>query len=1744
MQNWLFSEAAAQASAQIAAAVPDRRRAAEIERLLRTYPPVWALALDQDILSALLTAAQDEEPFWWRPARVALRAVSVRRRLAGLDAAEAWLLEDGLHPVRDVTDELDRAIAELLAKDLVIHTRQALAFLNASEEAVPFSSIASEPDGVLICLYDVNLRVAARRAVLSWLSEVARQRPSTAARVVLFNELAGDSLAVTQQILDRLNRPQAVAFIHAIAKAGGADTAAQLSNKLTEGLQRKDSRVPGEKMPVAVPPIDELIRCWERGMAAALGDRPRAISELAQAWDHGRSLAAAINLQLGRLYLGASDHHAALAAFRQGLALVPGDDHLRLVASQLLNELGRHDEALEIVGTTISSRESADLTIERARALTALRDTEQGMATTVKAAELAITPTQHREVAVLLSTWGKDDIAAIHLEQALAGAPDRAAWFAELGDIYAARSQWSAAGKCYQQWLAMEPANSTAMLRLCLALRTRGELSAALQVIEQAVQLSPQEPAVLVEWLTVAYQAEKWETAIQAGQLALTAETDSSIVHLMIGQACSALDDDDNALYHLRRATQLPWTGRDPSEPWLALAELVEKQGDAAQAELVLKEGLQALGDTSHPVLVRLGEFYENNGRPTEAHGAYWQAYQIGNRSSALLTRYGRLLGKLGHQEQAVTVLEEAAEQPDVAGGTYYCLSRALQQTGRGHEAVAAARQAAKLLSHNGEVLLHAGRLCLAHGDGGGAAFYLEEALSHLPNTAEIWELLGESQQLVGNWQETTEALWTALRLDPANPRLQYKIGVACFNLGEHETAITLLKEASDQLPQDIAVKESLGMVLENAGWWQEATRARQQAAELAPRDHERLLAWARTARQAGDLAAADEAIARAQQIAPKSLLLKLERALAQKASGDRPGSLRTLRDLIRESDDPSLLWQAGDAFIDMGKSEDGVVAFSRAADLRPDDPEAQVRLAKASAAAGNQQQALAAYEAAAELEPNNPSHHAAIGSVQWEMGKFARAADAWDKALTLDPSDLKVMERLAHAYARMGDPAAAIKIFEDVANRGDRESASVWQAWREAGRAALALGELDRARLLLTKALKSAPTDPESFSLVGALADQLGKSPEALDAYRKAAELAPAEHAYQLQLVDALTKSGCNLDAVNVWERLMEEADDIDQAAAMLVQMGKLYARAGRYEDAERVLRAALEQAPEDNELRAQLGSVLVERAERTDYDAEAGLSVPDVRTDLEPVLSWLESLDAPKARRDLARALLQVGRIREAINGLNGYLANIRTDLNAQRSLGVAYRRARSYEASIDVLSIAQRLAPSDERTAVELAKSYLAAGQPETAVTLLDRAARHAPQSPWVLYYLAQAHEASGERVAAIDSLAQAIRCMPEAGRWHRLLSRWLRAQGDARAALPHAEASVRYLPDTLSEVELAETLTDLGQIEGAIPHWQAAVKAEPENAQWWRELGSLLLRAGQPESASKSLEYAGRLAPDDSSIHQISAQALLAMGRIDEAGWHTQRAVALTPRQPAARAALGRWQAAKGAWQDALASFQTAVLWASDEESGISPLERAEYLLEVARAFNALGADDQALEQLGKAVELAPNLGTAFILMGDVYGEQGQQDLARQAYQHAAQIAPHNTHHLLRLAQFLQKEGQLDQALDWLMKAIAARPAASLWLEVARVYEQRGQRGRQLDSLLQAVELEPESSKAHFELGVVYKQRKEYQRAIEEFDRATRLDPNNTEAHKQLSAVLAISLASRIGGSAGQLVGMDR
>jgi len=1368
-----------------------------------------------------------------------------------------------------------------------------------------------------------------------------------------------------------------------------------------------------------------------------------------------------------------------------------------------------------------------------------------------QAAELASTPEQHHQIAHLLASQGQTERAIAYLEQALDARPGHTLWYGELGNLYAGQSNWPAAQGCYCQLAALEsgPQRAAALLKLATVLRAQDKLPAALQAVSKAAHLQPQNPQALEAWTTTAHAARQWEETIHAGQAALALQPNSAQLHLLMGGALAAQNQDNEALYHLRRATRLtvaePQVGVRPADTWLALAEFYERRGELAQAEQTWNDGIQAvrqLQDTdSAPLLFRQAQLYQQSGRLTEAQAAYWRAYQAGDHSSALLTRLGRVLNQLGHHQQAITKLQESVALPDAGGESYHALALALESVGRTSEAAAAARQATLLNPQEAQILLDAGRLCLADQNAPEAIALLKTAAAQSADTPAIWEWLGRALEAENDWNAALEAYTSAARLEPNNPSLNHRIGIVCTRLGQYETAIASLQEAASHAPDDPAVRDAMAEAFEGARWWNRAALARAEAAKLTPSDPVRLVAWARAARHAQDFPAAGEAIAHAQQVAPDSQRLLLERGLLRQAKGDLAGASQLLRELVRACQQLPLLLRAGQALIKLEQSNAAAAAFARAVDLEPNNPVAQSQLGIASAALGNLSQALAAYQKAAHLEPANPAHQIAIGEMHWELNNFSQAAQDWAAALDLAPADASIAERLARAHVRLDDPAAALVMFERAATRAAQAGSNSLQTapiWREAGRAALSLGELDKARNFMTRALRYAPRDPETRSLVGALAERLGKPDEAVEAYRRAAGLAPpeAQRAYQLQLADALTRNGQDMEAVEVWQGLVSVASKTDQTAGMLEQMGRLYARAGRYQDAEGALRTALRHSPDNKSIQLQLSGVLVELAEREDYQRRGAMTVTDKSADLHKVIAWLVGTDAPQGQRDLARAQALLGGVNEAIAGLNAYLSNTRSDLSAQRALGIAYRLANLPEASLDALSTAVRQAPTDVRTSVELAQSYLAAGKPQTAATLLDRLVCQLPACAMAYYFLAMARQTSGETGAAIEALQQALTLQPEVGNWQRTLSAWLRAEGQLLAALPHAEEAVEVEDDAQARAELARVLTALGRAEEATPLWEAALELAPDNADWWLALGELLLSVDRPAQAAACCEQAALGPSNNPHLHLGWARALLALGRLDEAQQQVERALELAPDLPAARAGMGYWQAAGGKWHDALASFQAATLLASNGASA-PPAERANYLLQIAHAYHALESPEQALQQLDNAVRLAPNLGAAFALMGEIHRELGNRDSARQAYQQAAKVAPAIPRYTLQLARFLQVEGQLDQALDWLIKAIAARPAAELWLAAAQIYQQRGQRGKRIEALHRAVAQEPAHAKAHFELGLAYKQRKEYQLAIDAFERVIALDPKNERAHKQLSAVVAISLAGRMGRGRG-------
>jgi tetratricopeptide (TPR) repeat protein len=1624
--------------------------------------------------------------------------------------------------------------------------RDTKAALHAHAAADP-ADWAALAEGVAICLYDM---AASTGEEMDWLTVLSRQNPASVARVLQTNLSAADAAREASRLMAQLPLAAAARLAEALCDAG---LILDENEELLAGQSGLGEPNPDDGLPEAL--AESVLSRLYAGMLA--GDKSEVkVRELSQAFANGRELAGQIALGLGRAHLNRSDPLAALMAFRMGLQMVPAELDLRAGTATALNDLTQYQEALTVLDAApLSQKEGAfSLAFQNARALTGLapekgeEGAQRALAAARTAADLALSgsPDEQYAASQLLDALGQPAAAEVCLARAVAAAPERLDWCHKLAKLYKRLEAWESAEHCLRQVVALCVDQVPALLELAAIQRQLGKVDSALKAAAEAANLDPENPRTLEAWVISAHAAGQWVTTVQAGRTALALHPESAAVHSLVGQAHAQLGQDEEAIFHLRRATHTAAAAVDAA-PHLALADYLEQRGLTSQLEQVLEQGVRTVGEpTAAPLYLLQGELLTRTGRFTEAQAAYRRSYQLGNRTNRLLTGWGRVLCQLGHHDQAVTRLQEAVAQADADAETFHTLAEALEKVGRLPEAVAAARQAVVLDPTDGPKLFHAGQLCLETGDHHGAVDLLQAASQRSATQAAVWKALAQAHQGVGEGESALQALAAAARLNPTDPHTRHQIGEICLQLGRYDTAIAALTEACQELPQEPLVRRSLARALEMVGWWAQAADEYQQVTQLMRDDPEPWVGLARTARQGNCLEKAADAIGRACKMAPRNPRVLLERGWVQLAMGHTADASKTWSNLVRVSDQPSLLIQAGEALAGIDELETAATAFGRAADLGPADAQVRRRLGDVCDVLGRPAQALAAYLAAAELEPKNSAHWSAVAQMHWKMDDQAGAAEAWGKALALDPADVAVMEQLAQAHLLTGDAAGALTMFERAASRAEQNQIPAGAMWREAARAALALGELEKAQSFLIAALRNSPDDPEAHSLSGALADRVGQPEQALEAYERAAQLAPDRRDYQLQLADALAGRGLEMDALEVRKTLVTSEDDDDAVTGMLERLSALYARAGRYGDAERTLRSAGQRKPLSDAARRQLASMILEQAEVADYQRRNGVPAPDRREQVQQAAEWLADGDTPQDRRDLARARLLLGGVQEAIASLNVYLASLGDvslgDLNAQRALGVAYRTAGAHEASIKVLASAVRLGSADERTAVELAYTYLAAGKPSAALALLEWTVNHSKATPTALYVTALAAHGAGEMDKAHALIVSAVEQQPKVSAWHCALAGWLRQRNQPLEALNHAqkalEAAQSASADRQAEAlaELARVESDLGHLQAAADHWEQALESVSDRPAWWQDLGRVLLRLERPDQALGCFLRSEQLAEEqhtspDPALYVEWSNACLALGKADQAGRHAKRALALAPDHPGANVALGHWHAAADRWQDALASFQSALARTAGE-AGVSAAEEAEYRYQTACAYRALGAVDQAVEELERAAMLDPTHGAALTLLGDIHLAAGDRDMARQAYQQAARILPPDPTYVLLLARFLHDEGQLDQAMDGLTKALAIRPTADLWLELARVYGQRGQGVEEMDAVEQAVMLEPANPRAHLALGLAHKQRKSYEKAMSAFERVTELDPENKQAYEQLSAVTAMSWTGRL------------
>ncbi len=170
-------------------------------------------------------------------------------------------------------------------------------------------------------------------------------------------------------------------------------------------------------------------------------------------------------------------------------------------------------------------------------------------------------------------------------------------------------------------------------------------------------------------------------------------------------------------------------------------------------------------------------------------------------------------------------------------------------------------------------------------------------------------------------------------------------------------------------------------------------------------------------------------------------------------------------------------------------------------------------------------------------------------------------------------------------------------------------------------------------------------------------------------------------------------------------------------------------------------------------------------------------------------------------------------------------------------------------------------------------------------------------------------------------------------PDAWLAHNNLGNLLLPLGGRRAeAIEHFQAALRLKPDFWeAHLSMGNALLAMpGHLRDAIGEYQTATQLAPQSERTETNLGNALLHAGRAAEAIPHLEAALRIQPDNAEAHNDLGNAFARMpGRLPDAIAEYHEALRAQPGMPEAHNNLGRVLAQTGRMPEAIAEFESAI-----------------------------------------------------------------------------------------------------------------------------------------------------------------------------------------------------------------------
>jgi len=676
------------------------------------------------------------------------------------------------------------------------------------------------------------------------------------------------------------------------------------------------------------------------------------------------------------------------------------------------------------------------------------------------------------------------------------------------------------------------------------------------------------------------------------------------------------------------------------------------------------------------------------------------------------------------------------------------------------------------------------------------------------------------------------------------------------------------------------------------------------------------------------------------------------------------------------------------------------------------------------------------------------------------------KAIASLEKALALDSKNIEAYARLADLYEKNNMP--------------------------------------DKARQVYEKMMSLSPNDPHVYQVLGDYNYKAKKYSDALKYYEKAYVL---DHAAKSAEGIAVAAS-----ALNQWDKARDAAETAVKLDPALmdsrVVLAKAYMREKNFKAAREHLEFIITKRTSDLEYWKQLAVCYVnmgEQARLADVDkkiadmdktnvdsrlrlAQYALSQKDLRQafDMFKELSQLSPQNAT-VFKNLYDITLQSGDKNNAAIYLKRYLSLNPGDAPGQKNLGDLLYELKDFDGALTAYRAALKLDPGIKGFYKRYAELVIAKGQQDEVVRVLSGAINSGEADIGAYTTLGMIYQKKGQYAKALEMYQKAIQMDPQNS-------------------------------DVLSS--LAECQAKTGDANAAIISYEQVIMMNPKADTEYRELGNLYIGQNRVDQAIGVYRKYLDKVPSDQEIAKKVGMFLYGKKQYQDAITYLEMVKD------------------KGTYDN---NYQLAI---GECYFNVNNLKKAEQIYEGIRARNKTNRAfniKPVLKLLAEAYEKGNNTAQAVEVFTAYALLPGQKDpdvsykaaslqekvnpaRARKIYEDNINAFPNDYRNYLRLGMIYAKDKTtLARSAILLKKASTfADTIASMWLELAQVYNKLGNEKEELNAYKKLVSMDPQNLEANKRLGIALMKSNVVTDAMVYLEMANTLSPKDPDILTMLAA----------------------